>query len=46
MNAVVDGLKTNPITKFDIYDVAAIRDYSNNITSEGSASSSLSLVSI
>ncbi len=31
MNAVVDGLKTNPITKFDIYDVAAIRDYSNNI---------------
>lgn len=30
MNAVVDKLKTNPIKKFDIYDVVAIRDYSSN----------------
>ncbi|MDE6441691.1 MAG: phospho-sugar mutase [Clostridia bacterium] len=28
MNAVVDGLKTTPVTKFDIYDVTTIRDYS------------------
>ncbi len=31
MNAVVDGLKENPVTKFDIYEVAAVRDYSKNI---------------
>lgn len=30
MNAVVDGLKTTPVTKFDIYEVAAVRDYSSN----------------
>lgn len=30
MNAVVDGLKTTPVKKFDIYDVVAIRDYSKN----------------
>ena len=30
MNAVVDGLKTSPVTKFDIYDVAAVRDYSSD----------------
>lgn len=31
MNAVVDALKTKPVTKFDIYKVAYIRDYSKNI---------------
>ncbi len=30
MNAVVDKLKTDPVKKFDIYDVVAIRDYSKN----------------
>ena len=30
MNAVVDALKTAPVTKFDIYKVAYIRDYSKN----------------
>lgn len=34
MNAVVDGLKTKPVTKFDIYKVAYIRDYSKNIKTE------------
>lgn len=34
MNAVVDGLKTNPITKFDIYEVTTIRDYSKNIKND------------
>lgn len=31
MNAVVDGLKVNPATEFDIYKVSAVRDYSKNI---------------
>ena len=31
MNKVVDGLKVNPATKFDIYKVSAVRDYSKNI---------------
>lgn len=31
MNAVVDGLKTKSVTKFDIYNVAYIRDYSKDI---------------
>ena len=30
MNAVVDGLKVNPVTEFDIYKVASVRDYSKN----------------
>ncbi len=30
MNAVVDALKENPVTKFDIYEVASIRDYSKD----------------
>lgn len=34
MNAVVDGLKTKPVTKFDIYKVAYIRDYSKDIKTE------------
>jgi len=34
MNAVVDGLKVNPISKFDIYNVTAVRDYSKNIRSD------------
>ena len=34
MNAVVDGLKTKPVSKFDIYRVAYIRDYSKNIKTE------------
>ncbi len=34
MNAVVDGLKTNPVAKFDIYNVNAVRDYSKNIKTE------------
>ena len=31
MNAVVDKLKTEPVKKFDIYDVVAVRDYSKNL---------------
>ena len=31
MNAVVDRLKTEPVKKFDIYDVVAVRDYSKNV---------------
>ena len=31
MNAVVDALKTAPVSKFDIYKVAYIRDYSKNV---------------
>ena len=31
MNAVVDGLKVNPVTEFDIYKVASVRDYSKNV---------------
>ncbi|MBD5632340.1 MAG: phospho-sugar mutase [Clostridia bacterium] len=31
MNAVVDGLKVTPATKFDIYNVTAVRDYSKNV---------------
>lgn len=31
MNAVVDSLKVTPATKFDIYNVTAVRDYSKNI---------------
>ena len=34
MNAVVDGLKAKPVTKFDIYRVAYIRDYSKDIKTE------------
>ena len=34
MNAVVDGLKANPITKFDIYKVTCVRDYSKNIKTD------------
>ncbi|MBO5327640.1 MAG: phospho-sugar mutase [Clostridia bacterium] len=34
MNAVVDGLKTKPVEKFDIYKVTSIRDYSKNIKTE------------
>ena len=34
MNAVVDGLKANPITKFDIYNVTCVRDYSKNIKTD------------
>lgn len=30
MNKLVDGLKTSPVTRFDIYEVAAMRDYSKN----------------
>ena len=30
MNAVVDALKENPVNKFDIYEVASIRDYSKD----------------
>lgn len=30
MSAVVDALKENPVTKFDIYEVASIRDYSKD----------------
>ena len=30
MNAVVDGLKTAKVNKFDIYEVASIRDYSKD----------------
>ncbi|MCH5146617.1 MAG: phospho-sugar mutase [Clostridiales bacterium] len=31
MNKVVDGLKVKPATKFDIYHVSAVRDYSKNL---------------
>ena len=31
MNAVVDALKTAPVSKFDIYKVAYLRDYSKNV---------------
>ena len=31
MNAVVDGLKANPVTEFDIYKVTTVRDYSKNV---------------
>ena len=34
MNAVVDGLKANPVSKFDIYNVTAVRDYSKNIRTD------------
>ena len=34
MNAVVDALKTKPVSKFDIYKVAYIRDYSKNVKTE------------
>ncbi len=31
MNAVVDKLKNDPVSKFDIYTVTAVRDYSKNV---------------
>lgn len=31
MNAVVDALKTEPVKKFDIYEVTSFRDYSKDI---------------
>jgi phosphoglucomutase len=31
MNAVVDGLKTAPVTKFGKYEVTTIRDYSKDV---------------
>ncbi len=34
MNAVVDRLKSNPVKKFDIYDVSVIRDYSKDIKTD------------
>ncbi|MCD8286639.1 MAG: phospho-sugar mutase [Clostridia bacterium] len=34
MNALVDSLKVEPITKFDIYNVSAVRDYSKNIRTD------------
>ncbi len=34
MNALVDSLKVNPVTRFDIYNVAAVRDYSKNIRTD------------
>ncbi len=34
MNAVVDGLKVNPVTKFDIYNVTSVRDYSKNLKTD------------
>ncbi len=34
MNAVVDGLKVNPVTNFDIYNVTAVRDYSKNLKTD------------
>ena len=30
MNAVVDALKVDPVSKFDIYEVASFRDYSKD----------------
>ncbi|MGN0824677.1 MAG: phospho-sugar mutase [Candidatus Coproplasma sp.] len=42
MNAVVDALKVDPISKFDVYEVASFRDYSKDekidmVTGEKSA---------
>lgn len=34
MNAVVDALKANPATEFDIYKVANVRDYSKNLKTD------------
>lgn len=34
MNAVVDALKVTPVTKFDIYEVASVRDYSKDIKTD------------
>jgi phosphoglucomutase len=34
MNAVVDALKTTHVDKFDIYEVATIRDYSKDIKTD------------
>ncbi len=34
MNSVVDKLKTKKVSKFDIYKVASIRDYSNGIKTD------------
>jgi phosphoglucomutase len=34
MNAVVDALKVNPVTKFGKYEVASIRDYSKDIKTD------------
>lgn len=34
MNALVDSLKVNPVTKFDIYNVTTVRDYSKNIKTD------------
>lgn len=34
MNAVVDALKVNPVEKFDIYEVASIRDYSKDVKTD------------
>ena len=34
MNAVVDGLKVNPVKEFDIYKVASVRDYSKNVKTD------------
>lgn len=34
MNAVVDSLKVNPVTKFDIYNVTTVRDYSKNVKTD------------
>ncbi len=34
MNALVDSLKVDPVTKFDIYTVSAVRDYSKNIRTD------------
>ncbi len=34
MNALVDSLKGEPITSFDIYNVSAVRDYSKNIRTD------------
>ena len=34
MNAVVDGLKANPATEFDIHKVANVRDYSKNLKTD------------
>ncbi len=34
MNAVVDSLKVKPATKFDIYNVTTLRDYSKNLKTD------------
>lgn len=34
MNAVVDALKSEPVSKFDIYEVATFRDYSKNVKTD------------